>query len=68
MPSLVSILRPESTEPKPIMVAQEEELPMVEGVVHAAKRTNRAGTLHYEYRPRTYAGRFDELQKLLVLP
>ncbi|MEM7013951.1 MAG: tetratricopeptide repeat protein [Verrucomicrobiota bacterium] len=64
MPSLVSILRPESTDPKPIMVAEEETLPELEGVMHAAPRTNRAGTLHYEYRPSTYRGRFDELQTI----
>lgn len=64
MPSLVSILRPESDEPKPIMVAQEEGLPELEGVMHAAPRTARAGKLHYEYRPSTYRGRFDELQTI----
>lgn len=64
MPSLVSILNPPSDEPPPIMVAEAEKLPEVNGVMHATQRPDRAGEKFYEYRPSTYRGRFEELQTI----
>lgn len=61
MPSLVSLTKPPE-EPKPIMVAEKETLPVVENVMHGAPRTAREGTQFYEYQPRSYAGRFDEFK------